>query len=162
MTDRDQGVAAILLFLAAYVAPYIAHYIIPPSSRRRAAISGFLVGAAVPGIAAVIYYLAGVNLPVSAVSILLFVSAVLGMISGLRGHLDAPRIYDRSRLIKLSDPFYADLMEGEKPADFDRDNKKTIEQAKGVGYIGGAAGGGSAGGFSGGGGFGGGGASGGW
>jgi uncharacterized membrane protein YgcG len=162
MTDRDQGVAAILFFIAGYVAPFVAHYIIPPRSRKRAVINGLLVGAGVPGFAAFISLLAGVHLPVSLILLLVLISGLLGIVSGLQGYVDAPRSYDGRRLTTITEPFYEDLIEGEKPADFDRDNRKAVEEAKGGGvYIGGSGGGG--GGFSGGGGgFGGGGASGSW
>jgi len=164
MTDRDQGVAAILFFLAGWVAPYVARFILPPYSRRHSAISGALVGAAIPGIAAVISFLAGINLPVPVILILLFTSALLGLISGLRGYVDAPRSYDGSRLTTISEPFYANLIDGQQPSDFDRENRKSTERTRGVGYVGGTTGGGSSGGgFSAGGGsFSGGGASGSW
>ncbi len=163
MTDRDQGVAAILFFIAGYVAPFVAHYIIPPRSRKRAAINGVLVGAGVPGFAAVISLLAGVHLPFSLVLLLVLISGLLGIVSGLQGYVDAPRSYDGRRLMTITEPFYEDLIEGEKPADFDCNNRRAVKEAKGGGgYIRVTDGsGGGGGGFSGGG-FGGGGASGGW
>src|SRR5581483_5861267 len=148
MTDRDQGVAAILFFIAGYVAPFVAHYIIPPRSRKRAA---------------VISLLAGVHLPFSLVLLLVLISGLLGIVSGLQGYVDAPRSYDGRRLMTITEPFYEDLIEGEKPADFDCNNRRAVKEAKGGGgYIRVTDGsGGGGGGFSGGG-FGGGGASGGW
>ena len=139
MTDRDLGVAALLLFICGWIAPYLANYFFPARSRERAAITGVLVGAGILSIAGAVAFLAGRRFPLPLFLLLICCVMLLGLLYGLRGFLNAPKSYDGRKFVSLGDPFYKDLMEGEKPADFDREGRQAVLRDRLGGFRGGGA-----------------------
>ncbi len=139
MTDRDLGVAALLFFIGGWIAPYLANYFFPPRSRERAAVTGALVAAAVLGVAAAAAFILGRRFPLPFFLLLILCAMALGLLHGLRGFLNAPRTYDGRKFFSWGDPFYKDLEEGEKPADFDREGREAVLRDRLGGFRGGGA-----------------------